>query len=57
MKAQRKRNPVLFDLALFLAFTLASFSAYALTEAGGSVGAVISLALLGGISLILVLSR
>jgi hypothetical protein len=57
VKSLRKRNPVLFDLALFLAFTLASFAAYALTEAGGTPGAVISLAILGLIGLILVLSR
>lgn len=57
MKSIRKRNPLMFDLGLFLAFTIASFAAFALTEAAGAEGAIASIAILAAICLGLVFSR
>ncbi len=57
MKAVRKKNPLIFDLILFLAFGLASFAAYLVTDAAGVAGAVTSIAVLAGICLILIFSR
>ncbi len=57
MKAVRKLNPLMFDLALFIGFTLGSFAALLLTDAAGSAGAIISILILALISITLVLSR
>jgi hypothetical protein len=57
MKPLRKKNPLIFDLVLFLAFTVASFAAYLLTEAAGMSGAIISIVLLSLLSVSLIISR
>lgn len=57
MKSIRKRNPLMFDLGLFLAFTVASFAAFALTETAGTEGAIASIAILAAICLGLIFSR
>jgi hypothetical protein len=57
MKALRKHNPLMFDLALFLSFTIMSFLAFAMTDAWGVSGAVISVGALVAISLMLIFSR
>lgn len=57
MKALRKRNALIFDVAIFLGFTVASFAAYVLTDWAGTTGAVISITLLGIICLSLIISR
>lgn len=53
----RKKNPLIFDLILFLGFVLASFGAYFLTEASGINGAIVSVSILILLSLGLVISR
>jgi hypothetical protein len=57
MKSLRKRNALVFDLTLFILFTLSSFLAYVLTESAGSTGAVASLIILSLICLSLIVSR
>jgi hypothetical protein len=57
MKSIRKKNPLIFDLALFLAFTLGSFGALLLTNAAGLTGAALSLGILTVVCLLLIFSR
>jgi hypothetical protein len=57
MKSLRKRNPMIFDLILFIAFTLAAFGAFALSDAAGASGALIAIAILSAVSILLVVSR
>ena len=57
MKSIRKKNALIFDLVLFLAFAGMSFAAYLLTDAAGATGAVIGIAALTIISLVLIISR
>ena len=53
----RKKNPLIFDLLLFIGFSLAAFAAYLLTETLASTGAIISVLALSLICLALMLSR
>jgi hypothetical protein len=57
MKSIRKRNPLMFDLALFLAFSIVSLCAYLITNEVGIAGALFSIAMLSLISLALIFSR
>lgn len=57
MKSIRKKNALIFDLVLFLAFTIISFVAYLVTDMAGSTGAVMSIVALAIISAVLVISR
>jgi hypothetical protein len=57
VKSLRKKNALLFDLVLFLAFAIACFAAYLLTDNAGQTGAIVSIAVLGTISLTLIFSR
>ena len=57
MKSIRKKNALIFDLTLFLAFAMMSFAAYLLTDTAGATGAVISIAILAFISVVLIISR
>jgi hypothetical protein len=57
MKTLRSRNPVMFDLVLFLSFTLFAFLAYAMSEQFGMVGALTGIVLLAITSVTMVLSR
>jgi hypothetical protein len=57
MKALRKRNALLFDLTLFLSFTVVSFFAYMMTNSFDATGAIASLGLLAVICLVLIISR
>jgi hypothetical protein len=57
VKSLRKIHPLLFDLTLFILFTLGSFAALFLTDAAGSTGAAASILFLSLISIVLIISR
>jgi hypothetical protein len=57
MNTLRKKNSLLFDLTLFLVFTIASFGSYVLAREAGATGATVALAILAMTCLIMVISR